>query len=79
MIIRLSCLLSGQAYVLTVPYLPAYSVYFPLTDATILVNRLQEFSLANHVPHPLAVIHVTLTSQYSGMNCSSFPPFFSFL
>ncbi|XP_020897460.1 RAB6A-GEF complex partner protein 1, partial [Exaiptasia diaphana] len=35
------------------------------SDATILVDRLQEFSLANHVPHPLAVIHVTLTSRYS--------------
>ena len=30
------------------------------------VSRVQEVSLVNHVPHPLAVIHVTLTSLYAG-------------
>lgn len=30
------------------------------------VSRVQEVSLVNHVPHPLAVVHVTLTSLYAG-------------
>jgi len=29
------------------------------------VSRVQEVSLVNHVPHPLAVVHVTLTSLYA--------------
>ncbi|XP_029180425.2 guanine nucleotide exchange factor subunit RIC1-like [Acropora millepora] len=29
------------------------------------VSRIQEVSLVNHVPHPLAVVHVTLTSLYA--------------
>ena len=32
----------------------------------VQVSRVQEVSLVNHVPHPLAVIHVTLTSLYAG-------------
>lgn len=31
----------------------------------VQVSRVQEVSLVNHVPHPLAVIHVTLTSLYA--------------
>ncbi|XP_048581598.1 guanine nucleotide exchange factor subunit RIC1 isoform X2 [Nematostella vectensis] len=36
------------------------------SSASIQVTRLQEFSLVNHVPHPLSVIHLTLTSRYHG-------------
>lgn len=32
----------------------------------VQVSRVQEVSLVNHVPHPLAVVHVTLTSLYAG-------------
>lgn len=31
----------------------------------VQVSRVQEVSLVNHVPHPLAVVHVTLTSLYA--------------
>ncbi|KAK2569545.1 Guanine nucleotide exchange factor subunit RIC1 [Acropora cervicornis] len=31
----------------------------------VLASRIQEVSLVNHVPHPLAVVHVTLTSLYA--------------
>ena len=38
-----------------------------LTDVPeVHVSRVQEVSLVNHVPHPLAVVHVTLTSLYAG-------------
>ena len=37
----------------------------------VQVSRVQEVSLVNHVPHPLAVIHVTLTSLYAGKSCES--------
>lgn len=30
------------------------------------MSRVQEVALVNHVPHPLAVVHVTLTSLYAG-------------
>lgn len=31
----------------------------------VQVSRVQEVALVNHVPHPLAVVHVTLTSLYA--------------
>ena len=37
----------------------------------VQVSRVQEVSLVNHVPHPLAVIHVTLTSLYAGKSRES--------
>ena len=38
-----------------------------LTDVPeVQVSRVQEVTLVNHVPHPLAVVHVTLTSLYAG-------------
>ena len=37
----------------------------------VQVSRVQEVSLVNHVPHPLAVVHVTLTSLYAGKSRES--------
>ena len=37
----------------------------------VQVSRVQEVSLVNHVPHPLAVVHVTLTSLYAGKSRKS--------
>lgn len=37
----------------------------------VQVSRVQEVSLVNHVPHPLAVVHVTLTSLYAGKSHES--------
>ena len=53
------------------------STFTALSDVPeVQVSRVQEVSLVNHVPHPLAVVHVTLTSLYSGMgnvNTKSLP------
>lgn len=44
-----------------------YLRYSSLTDVPeVQVSRVQEVALVNHVPHPLAVVHVTLTSLYAG-------------
>ena len=44
-----------------------YLLCSSLTDVPeVQVSRVQEVALVNHVPHPLAVVHVTLTSLYAG-------------
>ena len=44
-----------------------YLRYSSLADVPeVQVSRVQEVALVNHVPHPLAVVHVTLTSLYAG-------------
>ena len=44
-----------------------FHCFCALTDVPeVHVSRVQEVSLVNHVPHPLAVVHVTLTSLYAG-------------
>ena len=45
--------------------------YFLSDVPEVQVSRVQEVSLVNHVPHPLAVVHVTLTSLYAGKSRES--------